>query len=197
MRETWETAVNAFQFSGTETGPAALKESTTLTTISPGSETAGKVFQIPASFFVVGQLLRITAGGIISTKATESAWTFGPYWLIEAQTAATGKALTEANVVKLSAVNRKSVGWQWESFSRVTVAGEKGKLITNGKFVINGINEVAGSVYGIPSKESTTGGESPELNFSKEGKLVFAAKPGESSAENAIQQFTWLIEILN
>ncbi len=196
-RESWETVVNAFTFSGLETG-TELKESTTATVISPGAGTIGKAFAIPAGFLVVGHYLRITAGGVLGTKiTTEPTFELTPQWQTTTQTAGTEGVKLSAQTFKTSTKARKKIGWQWQSLSRISIAGEKAKMITNGTFAIGGAGGIPGEVFSIPAAELASPFESPEFNNAIEGRLVFVVKMGESSAENFIQQTHWLIEILN
>ncbi len=196
-RESWETAVNSQTFSGLETG-IELKESTTATVISPGAGTIGKAFAIPANFFVVGHYIRITAGGVIGVKiTTEPTFELTPQWHTAAQTLGTEGVKLSAQTFKMGTKARKKLGWQWESISRITVAGVAAKMITNGKFVVGAEAGIPGETWSIPAAELASPFESPTFDNSVEGRLVFVLKMGESNALNFMQQTTWLIEILN
>jgi hypothetical protein len=197
--QTWEQVVNAYTFSATNTGNL-LEKSTAITAISPGGEVAGQAFSIPPQVWEVGQLIRIVAGGVYSTAAAEVSFSLVPYWLTGAQKVVTeGKPLLPSGqyIFKTPAVAKKKVGWRWESTSRVTTIGEKGKLITNGLVHMSAAAYLPGSAFAIPSAESTGLGESEEWNLALEGRLVFTVKMGTESAEDSIQQTVWTVEILN
>ncbi len=202
MRETWETAVNAFQFSGLNSGEE-LKESTVRTAISPGALTAGKVLAIPASFFVVGHVMRITAGGVLGTEKAENSINLAPIYCTGTQTAAEGKFLfPEAQtLIKLAegtgATVRKKFGWRYESLSRCTVAGKEAKFISTAILVVADSATKFGASFAFPSAESTALGESEAWDNSLEGKIAFGWKFTTSAAGDNVQQTIWVPEILN
>ncbi len=198
-RESWETMINAFTFSGTETG-TELKESATRTAISPGALTTGKVLTIPANFFVVGHTMRIKAGGVMGTAEAENSINLAPIWCTGTQTAAEGKFFfPEAQtLVKVAASGkRKKFGWSYELISRCTVAGEKGKFISSGMFMVQNKETKLGEMFVFPTAESAALGESEELNLLLEGKLAFGWKFTTSAAEDLVQQTIWTVEVLN
>ncbi len=197
-RESWETMINAGTFSATETG-TELKESAVRTAISPGVLTAGKVLTIPAAYFRVGHMMRITAGGVYGTANAENSINLAPIYCTGVQTAAEGKFLfPEAQtLVKLAAGVRKKFGWRYESLSRCAVSGKEAKFISTAILIFADKETKLGVTFAFPSAESTTLGESEAWDNSLEGKLAFGWKWTTSSAEDFVQQTIWTVEILN
>ncbi len=201
-RENWTTLINAGTFNATETG-TELKESAVRTAISAGVLTAGKVLTIPASYFRVGHMMRITAGGVLGTANAENSINLAPIYCTGTQTAAEGKFLfPEAQtLIKLAAgtgaVARKKFGWRYEAMSRCTVSGKEAKFISSAMMVIADAATKFGASFAFPSAESTALGESEAWDNSLEGKLAFGWKWTTSAAEDFVQQTIWTVEILN
>lgn len=188
--QTWETLINAYQFSGTNKG-TALKESTTLTDISPGANTAGQALTIPASYLQPGNILRYTAVGIFGTTG-KPALKMGLYY-----GGVAGTALAETiEVTCPETVTTQS--WMLEAITRVSEVGTSGKCFTQG--VARGIEAVSlatqtASTTMMP-ETTATGGEAT-IDTSVAKIITVGAKWGTSNAANTITCYQWLVEILN
>jgi len=189
-QQTWQTLVNAYTYSGTQTG-ATLENSETLTDISPGAGVTGQALTIPAGYIVAGHIIRYTARGWFSTTS-EPTITLGLYWGTVSGTAlAKTRAMTTPSSVT-------ELPWALEATTRITAAGESGKAITQG--------QVAGIMK--PAETSTAGvtlcflpESKPQtevaINTSVANAVTLGAKWGTKSASNKIAVTHWLVEILN
>lgn len=190
--QSWETLANAPSYSSENVG-TAYKESTTLTDISPGGNTAGQAFTVGRDCppLEPGTIIRFNARGIFSNTATPTL-IMGLYW-----GGVAGVSIAETVAITTpSGVTTQS--WNLEATSRVLSVGTSGKIITQG--VVDGIESVsltstsAGST--LMPETTATGGEAT-INTSENKILTVGAKWGTSSASNTITCYQWIVEFLN
>lgn len=189
--QTWETLINAYQYSGSNVG-AVLENSETKSAISPGAEEAGKALVIPANYLNVGSIIRYSATGIFSTTGTPNL-TLGLYY-----GGVAGVILAESIAIK-TPETASNISWALEAISRVKEVGTTGKIFTQGW--IRGVeaksltSTTAGTT--MMPEETSTGGESASLNTGESKSIVLGALWGTKSASNKITCYQWLVEILN
>ena len=189
-QQTWQTLVNAYSYSGTNVG-TTYENSETLTDISPGGAVAGQALTFPAGYLQVGHIIRWTAKGWFSTTGKPTL-TLGLYY-----GGTTGTALAKSASMETPATVTE-LPWVLEATTRVVVAGEKAKLVTQG--------HIAGLI--TPAEEGSKGvtigflpASKPQTEVEVNGSLANAAtlgaKWGTKSASNKIAVTQWLIEILD
>lgn len=189
-QQTWEVLLNAYEYSGTKSG-AALKESTALTDISPGANTAGQALLIPAGTLKVGNILRYTACGTYSTTGTPTL-KLGLYW-----GGVAGITLAETIAVETkSSVTHQS--WRLEAISRVVEIGSSGAILTQGTVVgVESVSAITTNAGTTMLPEEATGGNEVTINTDESKIITVSGKWSASSASNAINCYQWLVELLN
>lgn len=190
--QTWVSMANAPSPSSEGAG-SVLKNSTTLTDISPGSNLAAQAFTIGRDCppLEAGTILRYTARGIFSTT-TKPTLVLGLYW-----GAVAGTVMAES-VAITCAESVTNQAWSLEATSRVISVGTTGKILTQGViFGIEaaGITTTSAGVTLFPAPTST-GGEST-IDTSVQKILTIGAKWGTASESNSITCYQWYVETLN
>jgi hypothetical protein len=189
--QTWETLVNAYQYSGSNVG-TVLENTETLTAISPGAETAGKQLVIPANYLNVGSVIRYSATGIFSTTGTPTL-ILGIYY-----GGVAGVVLAETIAITTPS-GGANLSWALEAISRVKEVGSTGKIYTQGwcrGVEAKSLTSTTAGTTMMP-EETSTGGESASLNTGENKSIVLGAKWGTASTSNKITCYQWLVEILN
>ena len=168
--------LNAQSFTQTQVG-TALANSTTLTDITPGGNTAGQAFALnsPGSLqLALGQPFIVKANGIVSTTGTPNL-TLGLYYGGVAGTAlaSTGATATGNNL--------SNATWELEFLCRVDAVGTSGSVRT--------IGHVMGPYAGytmVPASSSS--GNNVTVNTSTSSSiLTIGAQWGTAAAGNSIQ----------
>lgn len=180
--QTWETLANSLTTSQTTTG-AALASSTSLTDISPGGNTAGQAFTIPAGFMYVGQQWRFSANGIYSTTGTPTLL-LGLYYGGVGGTALCATAATTTGSGVANGV------WRLSADARVSAVGTSGTILT-----IGAVSGVGTSPVLMPATSSTGGAAT--INTSTSNLLTVGGQWGTSSASNTIICYQFLCELLS
>jgi hypothetical protein len=192
--QSWVTMINADNYSGENKG-SALKNSTTITDISPGANEAGKALTIPASYLSIGNIIRYTASGIYSVETgTKPTLKLALYY----GGAAAGVVLAET--IEITTVeSATNLSWMMEGMSRVTEVGTTGKLITQANVAgieAKSLTAASASTTMMP-EETATGGESASIETGVAKTITLAAKWGTAKEANTIICYQWIVEILN
>lgn len=151
----------------------ALANSTSLTDISPGANTAGQAFQFNADTLQVGQSFIIRANGIVSTTGTPNL-TLGLYY-----GGVAGVALATTGAIA-TASGLSNQTWKLEADLRVDGVGTSGAIRT--------IGSVSGA-YSSPAlmPASSSSANSVTVDTSSTKLLTLGAIWGTASASNSIQ----------
>lgn len=165
--------LNAGQYSALNAG-AAYASSTTITDVSPGGNTAGQAFTLPASYLQPGQWLRVRARGIVSNTATPNL-TLGVYL---GGVAGTALCTTGAIATASSLSNNL---WTLESDLRIVTVGTSGSM-----YAIGSVSGPYAAAAFMPAT-SSSGNLVSSLNTSSANLVTIGATWGANSSSNSLQ----------